>query len=274
MWKELEYYKEYQKRLRAFLGDWKAIRTISNSLYIISIGTNDFLENYYAFNSQRRTQYTVDAYQQFLLELARKFVVDLHGLGARKISLGGLPPMGCMPLERAQNFVNGNGCMETYNIVAMSFNTKLYNLVRQLNKEIPGLKLVFSNPYYILLQIIQNPSAYGKFFFVWGESYNCICYAYYVDHVRPGWTHMIFIPFLNYNFDEISKNCTICIYMGVMVCVQDLMFLRGHAAPRGCSRWGMRASVASSHARTQTDTCSGTRSTHRSKPIKWSRIIL
>lgn len=179
----MEYYKEYQKRLRAYLGDWKAIRTISKSLYIISIGTNDFLENYYAFNSQRRAQFTVDAYQQLLIGLARKFVVDLHGLGAHKISLGGLPPMGCMPLERAQNLVNGNGCMESYNIVAMSFNTKLYNLVRQLNKEIPGLRLVFSNPYYILLQIIQNPSAYGKFLLK-------TIIIMYAGHVGPGGTHM------------------------------------------------------------------------------------
>lgn len=161
-WRELEYYKEYQKRLRSHFGDWKTILTISRALYVISIGTNDFLENYYAFNSQRRSQYTVDAYQTFLIGIAKKFIVDLHHLGARKISLGGIPPMGCMPLERAQNVANGNECMATYNIVAMSFNTKLYDLVRELNNEIAGLKLVFSNPYYALLHIITNPSSFGK----------------------------------------------------------------------------------------------------------------
>ncbi|XP_011085484.1 GDSL esterase/lipase At2g04570 [Sesamum indicum] len=160
LWRELEYYKDYQRRLRAYLGDWKAIDTLTNALYIISIGTNDFLENYYSF-PLRRTQYTVGAYQEFLLGIARNFIVNLHSLGARKISLGGLPPMGCMPLERAQNLANGNDCMETYNIVAMRFNAKLYDLVMKLNKEIPGLQLVFSNPFYILLQIITNPSLYG-----------------------------------------------------------------------------------------------------------------
>ncbi|KAL0319931.1 UNVERIFIED_CONTAM: GDSL esterase/lipase [Sesamum radiatum] len=160
LWRELEYYKDYQRRLRAYLGDWKAIDTLTNALYIISIGTNDFLENYYSF-PQRRTQYTVDAYQEFLIGIARNFIIDLHSLGARKISLGGLPPMGCMPLERAQNLANGNDCMETYNIVAMRFNAKLYDLVMKLNREIPGLQLVFSNPFYILLQMITSPSLYG-----------------------------------------------------------------------------------------------------------------
>lgn len=159
----MEYFKEYQTRLRAQFGDWNTILIISKSLYIISIGTNDFLENYYAFNSQRRSQYTVDAYQAYLVGIARNFIVDLHGLGARKISLGGIPPMGCMPLERAQNLANGNECMETYNIVAMSFNSKLNDLVRELNAEIPGLKLVFSNPYYALMQIITRPASFGEF---------------------------------------------------------------------------------------------------------------
>lgn len=163
MWRELEYYKEYQKKLRSYLGDGKAIYTISNAVYVISIGTNDFLENYYAFASQRSAQYTVDTYQLFLVGIAKSFVVNLHGLGARKISLGGLPPMGCMPLERAQNLGSSDECMETYNIVARGFNQKLYNLVRDLNKQIPGLNLVFSNPYFVLLQIIQKPSYYGEF---------------------------------------------------------------------------------------------------------------
>ncbi|KAK4386279.1 GDSL esterase/lipase [Sesamum angolense] len=159
LWRELEYYKDYQKRLRAYLGDGKAIDTLTNALYIISIGTNDFLENYYVV-PQRRTQYTIDAYQEFLIGIARNFIVDLHSLGARKISLAGLPPMGCMPLERAENLANA--CMETYNTVAMRFNAKLSDLVLKLNKEIPGLQLVFSNPFSVLLQMITNPSLYGK----------------------------------------------------------------------------------------------------------------
>lgn len=161
LWKELEYYKEYQQKLRAYLGDGKAYLTIVKALYVISIGTNDFLENYYAF-PQRRSQYKIDEYQEFLITLAKDFVVNLYNLGARKISLSGIPPMGCMPLERARNFGNANSCMETYNIVSLSFNAKLQGLVTTLNRELPGIQMVFSNPYYILLQIVRKPSSYGN----------------------------------------------------------------------------------------------------------------
>lgn len=160
LWKELEYYKEYQKRLKAYLGEQKANYTISEALYVISIGTNDFLENYYAL-PDRRSQYTIDQYQDFLVGIAKNFVTNLYHLGARKISLGGIPPMGCMPLERTTNIPNGEGCVQSYNVVAVSFNTKLNGLVASLSKQLPGMQLVFSNPYYVMLNIIRRPSAYG-----------------------------------------------------------------------------------------------------------------
>ncbi|KAL3509967.1 hypothetical protein ACH5RR_029368 [Cinchona calisaya] len=159
LWKELEYYKDYQKKLNAYLGEQKANYTISEALYVMSLGTNDFLENYYAF-SERRSQYTVDQYEDFLVGIAKNFITNLYRLGARKISLGGLPPMGCMPLERTTN-INGDRCVQSYNIVAISFNTKLKDLVTDLNKQLPRIQLVLSNPYYIVLNIIRRPSLYG-----------------------------------------------------------------------------------------------------------------
>lgn len=160
--KELEYYREYQSKLKAFVGDAKATQITSEALYLLSLGTNDFLENYYILPN-RRNQFTVDKYQDYLVGLAETFIKNLYGLGARKISLGGLPPMGCLPLERTTNFLQGNGgtCNEVYNKVAFNFNGKLSGLVNNLNQELPGIRVVFSNPYFILQQIIQNPSSYG-----------------------------------------------------------------------------------------------------------------
>lgn len=162
LWKELEYYKDYQKRLREYLGETKANDVISEALHLTSLGTNDFLENYYAFPGRRQSQFTITQYEDFLIGLAGNFIKALYGLGARKISLGGLPPMGCLPLERATNLMGGNECSERYNKVALEFNDKLKSLTIELNKELPGIRLVFSNPYYAFLHIIRRPSLYGK----------------------------------------------------------------------------------------------------------------
>lgn len=163
LWKQLEFYKAYQKNLRAYLGETAANQTISEALHMMSMGTNDFLENYYTnVPGGRSSEYTPQQYEDFLVGIAANFIRQLYGLGARKISLGGLPPMGCLPLERTTNVPGGNACVSKYNDVALEFNGKLKNLSTSLNTELPGIRLVFSNPYYSLLHIIKNPALYGK----------------------------------------------------------------------------------------------------------------
>ncbi|PSS16114.1 GDSL esterase/lipase [Actinidia chinensis var. chinensis] len=163
LWREVEYYKDYQKKLRDYLGENKANTIITEALYLISIGTNDFLENYYTIPGGRQSHYTIDQYQDFLIGLAGNFVKEIYSLGARKISLAGLPPMGCLPLERTTNYFggHGDGCIESYNVVAKNFNGKLSGLVNKLNSDLSGIKLIFSNPYGIFMQIIRKPSLYG-----------------------------------------------------------------------------------------------------------------
>ncbi|XP_059284029.1 GDSL esterase/lipase At2g04570-like [Lycium ferocissimum] len=163
LWRELEYYKEYNRKLKAYAGKKKAKYIIKESLYLVSIGTNDFLENYYSMQSTRSSQYTEEQFQEFLLRLAHNFVRQIYHMGARKISLTGLPPMGCLPLERATNSISGNGdgCNEKYNNVAKHFNVKLDGLVKRLNKELPGIRVVFADAYNLLLQMIRKPHSYG-----------------------------------------------------------------------------------------------------------------
>ncbi|CAN8230387.1 unnamed protein product [Cochlearia groenlandica] len=160
LWKEVEYYKEYQTRLRTYLGIEKASEVIREALYLISIGTNDFLENYYLL-PRRSRQFSVDEYQTFLAEIAGDFVTDIYRLGARKISLSGLSPFGCLPLERTTEILYGSKCVEEYNIVARSFNTKLDEKVSKLNTDLNGLQLVFSNLYDLVSEIINQPEAFG-----------------------------------------------------------------------------------------------------------------
>ncbi|XP_042512285.1 GDSL esterase/lipase At2g04570-like [Macadamia integrifolia] len=160
LWKQLENYKVYQKMLRRYLGVKKAKEIVREALYLMSIGTNDFLENYYIFPG-RSSEYTVEQYEDFLVGIAENFIQRLYELGGRKISLGGLPPMGCLPLERSKNIMSGSGCIDEYNQVAMDFNGKLQGLVVRLKKEMPEIKLVFSDSYSILLDVIHQPSSFG-----------------------------------------------------------------------------------------------------------------
>ncbi|KAF7833488.1 GDSL esterase/lipase [Senna tora] len=160
LWKEVEYYKEYQQKLITHLGKAKANEIIGEALYLVSIGTNDFLENYFAF-PQRQCEFTIQEYEDFLIGLAERFLRGLYALGARKVSLTGVPPMGCLPLERTMNLLEDHGCVEKYNDVALEFNGKLGDLVRKLNRELDGFQVVDANAYDLVVQIITQPSSFG-----------------------------------------------------------------------------------------------------------------
>ncbi|TKY53589.1 GDSL esterase/lipase [Spatholobus suberectus] len=65
LWKEVEY-KDYQKKLRAYLGDENA----NEIMMLVSIGKNDFLENYYLLPPEGMCQFTnVQQHEDFLIGL-------------------------------------------------------------------------------------------------------------------------------------------------------------------------------------------------------------
>ncbi|XP_062198544.1 GDSL esterase/lipase At2g04570-like [Phragmites australis] len=157
---QLAYFKEYIDRLKIAKGEVAAKEIIGEALYIWSIGTNDFIENYYNL-PERRLQYTVGEYEVYLLGLAESAIRRVHSLGGRKMDFTGLTPMGCLPAERLGNRVKPGECNEQYNAVSRTFNAKLQGLVAKLNGELPGLQLVFADTYQLLAAVVNKPADYG-----------------------------------------------------------------------------------------------------------------
>jgi phospholipase/lecithinase/hemolysin len=167
--------------LRAHVGKEKANYIISEALYLISLGTNDFLENYYVFPT-RQFHFTESQYQDFLVDIAENFVRKIYSLGARKLSITGLIPMGCLPLERATNILGDHDCNEKYNNVAKQFNVKLENMISKISKELPQLKALSANPYHIFNDIITRPSFYGMFSLVTLTYSTLLCFNFTPNH--------------------------------------------------------------------------------------------
>ncbi|XP_047079266.1 GDSL esterase/lipase At4g26790-like [Lolium rigidum] len=162
LWKEVEYYKEYQVRLRAYAGAARARAIVRGALHVVSIGTNDFLENYYMLGTGRFLQYTVAEFSDFIVDGARWFLSEIHRLGARRVTFAGLSPIGCLPLERTTSLLRGRGgCIEEYNRVAREYNAKLEAMVRGLRAKLPTLKLAYIPVYDAMLDFITNPGKFG-----------------------------------------------------------------------------------------------------------------
>ncbi|XP_066375537.1 GDSL esterase/lipase At4g26790-like [Miscanthus floridulus] len=160
LWKEVEYFKEYKRRLRRHVGRASARRIVSDALYVVSIGTNDFLENYFLLVTGRFAEFTVGAFEDFLVAQAEWFLGEIHTLGARRVTFAGLSPIGCLPLERTLNALRG-GCFEEYNQVARDYNAKVLDMLRRVMAARPRLKVAYIDVYKNMLDLITNPSTLG-----------------------------------------------------------------------------------------------------------------
>eukprot|EP01018_Ginkgo_biloba_P025484 Gb_06060 [translate_table: standard] len=160
-WKEIEYFKEYTSRLVALVGEDRTISILKEAVYFITIGTNDFIANYYVFPF-RRYQYTVSQYKEFLLQTYTDYIKKLYSLNARRIALINLPPLGCLPFGRTERILQSKGaCVEEINQAASDFNTGLMSIIDQLKSVLPDLKIVSLDYNTLISDAIKNPSKYG-----------------------------------------------------------------------------------------------------------------
>ncbi|MQL69902.1 hypothetical protein Taro_002201 [Colocasia esculenta] len=160
---QLSYYKEYQQKVEKIAGNKTTSDSIfSGGVHILSAGTSDFLQNYY-INPVYYLIYTPAQFADLLVGSFTSFVQDLYRLGARKIGVASLPPMGCLPAAITLFGKGGNECVKRLNGDALVFNRKLNATAGQLKKKLAGLKLVVLDIYKPLLDLVDNPAGNGFF---------------------------------------------------------------------------------------------------------------
>ncbi|XP_061338830.1 GDSL esterase/lipase APG-like [Gastrolobium bilobum] len=157
---QLDYYKEYQSKLTQVAGSKKAASIIKDALYLLSAGSSDFVQNYYV-NPFINKAVTPDQYSSYLVDAFSSFVKDLYGLGARKIGVTSLPPLGCLPAARTLFGFHENGCVSRINTDAQGFNKKINSAATNLQKQLPGLKIVVFDIFKPLYDLVQSPSKFG-----------------------------------------------------------------------------------------------------------------
>ncbi|PWA98241.1 SGNH hydrolase-type esterase domain-containing protein [Artemisia annua] len=155
--KQLEYFREYKARLARHVGKKRAQEIVTNGVFLLSMGTNDFLQNYYV-EPTRAKQFTIDKYQDFLISAMAKYIKELHAEGARRLAVVGMEPFGCVPLIRVLR--GTTGCDDVYNKVALTFNTKIISLMAKLGPTL-GIKNFYTDIYGLILDTVNNPRKYG-----------------------------------------------------------------------------------------------------------------
>ncbi|KAJ4803198.1 GDSL esterase/lipase EXL3 [Rhynchospora pubera] len=156
---QIKMFKEYKQKIKAIVGEKIAEEIISKSLYVVVSGATDLANTY--FTTPFRRNYDLSSYNQLLVQFASKFYQDLYNLGARRISVTGMPPIGSLPSQRTNAGGIERNTVPLYNQASVMYNADLLKETQRLNKTLPGVSIVFQDLYTPILDMAQRPSAYG-----------------------------------------------------------------------------------------------------------------
>ncbi|KAL5716797.1 hypothetical protein ACHQM5_009917 [Ranunculus cassubicifolius] len=157
---QLAYYREYQPKLVAVAGKDQAASIINGSIYLLSAGSSDFVQYYYVIPLLRQLVPPA-RFSERLIRSFTNFVQTLYGLGARRIGVTSMPPIGCLPAAITLFGNESNACVKRLNDDAMTFNKMLNATALSLKSRLPGLKMVVFDIYTPLFELATKPSENG-----------------------------------------------------------------------------------------------------------------
>ncbi|OMO67798.1 Lipase, GDSL [Corchorus olitorius] len=155
---QLRNHKTIISRINSKLGDSSAKKLLSQCIYSLQIGCNDYFNNYFQpefYNTS--SQYTPKQYAMVLIDQYSEQIKSLYDTGARKFALYGVGLIGCIPsVIKVYGTNNESLCVDRLNIAASIFDERLKLLVQQLNANLTEAKFTFINPTPNTLEIVLS----------------------------------------------------------------------------------------------------------------------
>nr|XP_043608561.1 GDSL esterase/lipase At4g16230-like [Erigeron canadensis] len=145
------------------IGVLAAEELFKGALFSVTIGSNDFINNYLTPVVSTIEQKLVSP-EAFVGELISRFrgqLTRLYNMGARKIVVPNVGPIGCIPYQRDVNPSAGDDCVALPNHLAQLFNLQLKGLLQDLTVSLEGSTFLFADVYRIVADIVQNFKSYG-----------------------------------------------------------------------------------------------------------------
>ncbi|CAN4079607.1 unnamed protein product [Withania somnifera] len=161
---QIDYFNITRTEIDKLLGKSKARDYVmKKSIFSITVGSNDFLNNYLlpVLSIGTRVTESPDAFIDDLLNHLRAQLTRLYNLDARKFIIGNVGPIGCIPYQKTINQLKENECVELANKLALQYNARLKDMLAQLNKELDGATFIHANVYDLVMELITNYDKYG-----------------------------------------------------------------------------------------------------------------
>ncbi|KAG4185609.1 hypothetical protein ERO13_A09G242600v2 [Gossypium hirsutum] len=159
LWKQIELFRGTTELITNKLGKQATDKFIGEANFVVALGSNDFINNYLMPVYSDSWKYNDQTFVRYLMETLQNQLLVLHNLGARKLMVFGLGPMGCIPLQRVLSTTGQ--CQERANKLAMSFNKAASQLLANLDSRLPNASFKFGDAYDVVDNVIRNPNNYG-----------------------------------------------------------------------------------------------------------------
>ncbi|KAI9102993.1 hypothetical protein K1719_023432 [Acacia pycnantha] len=151
------YFKHVVELLKEQVGETEAKRILTDAVYLFSSGGNDYV-NFYDEHPDANEE-SMKAFVKLVTGQLHNYLLEITRLGAKKIAFQNVGPMGCVPGNRMSD--SDGQCNEKENLLAREHNKALIQVMKQLEREVPGFKYSILDYYTSLRDRIFNPLKYG-----------------------------------------------------------------------------------------------------------------
>ncbi|KAI3964469.1 hypothetical protein MKX01_007159 [Papaver californicum] len=168
---QLDNFANTRNYLISRLGDRGSNKFLAKALFIVVMGSNDFIDNYFIpfLSIPEQKMLTPEMFVDLLISRFRLQLTRLYEMGARKVAVANVGPVGCIPLERGINRIlnktewhtTDDSCIDEMNDAAMYFNKKLKSLVMEFNSRFVASKFLYVDIYGLFTNVIGNYQSYG-----------------------------------------------------------------------------------------------------------------
>ncbi|KAG6684792.1 GDSL esterase/lipase 7 [Carya illinoinensis] len=143
------------------MGEHGANDLISNSVFYISIGINDYIHYYLRNVSNVQNLFLPWSFNHFIASTIKLQIKNLYTMNVRKVVVMGLAPIGCAPHYLWEYRSENGECVEEINDMVREFNFVMRYMIEELGEELPDSKIIFCDLLEGSMDIIKNHRLYG-----------------------------------------------------------------------------------------------------------------